>query len=397
MSRQITRRGASNVTVLLAVSYLCFSLLLGIILLLTTSGAFVLAHAPFYVLTLVLALIPTFACRALFVEVVPAKRLGVLVNRGDTFKDLLLPGSYFIMPGSERIKELLTLEPALVQLPVLGLRASDGEIAPLVVIFSWRVQDTILSALSGAYPQQVQDMIVGGPRRMEQEARTRLEAALRRCVARYSVSKLETLLADRVLAVFEQEVQQEANTLLNPLGLEVAHVELIGLIKPRSSASSGSKASAAASEAQETVAAAYKKLAPLLRFQAFEVTPQHIAESAWSAYEALSGLRKTVSSLNLAFQAYSTLLLDTLDAITRQRQTTPDQQAIFQARRRTSEELNNLQATIGDLGKLLIDLELQAKLMKAPPFTLTTGEIERLLEVLAAIEQKKLSLENVYP
>jgi hypothetical protein len=393
VSRQKTRRGASNVTLLLVVSYLCFSLILGIILLLTTSGAFVLAHAPFYVLTLVLALIPTFACRALFVEAVPEKRLGVLVNQGDTFKDLLLPGSYFILPGRERIKELLTLEPALVQLPVLGLRASDGEIAPLVVIFSWRVQDTILSALSGAYPQQVQDMIVGGQRKVEQEARTRLEAGLRRYVARYSVSKLETLLADRVLTIFEQEVQQEANTLLNPLGLEVEHVELIGLIKPRSSASAGGKAS----EAQQAVAAAYKKLAPLLRFQAFDVTPQHVAESAWNAYEALSGLRKTVNSLNLALQAYSTLLLDTLDAITKQRQSTPDQQAIFQARHRTSEELNNLQATIGSLGKLLIDLELQAKLMKAPPFTLTPDEIERLLEVLAAIEQKKLSLEKVYP
>jgi hypothetical protein len=397
MSRQKSRWGASHVLLLLAISYLCFFFIPVIISLLTTSLAFVLAHAPFYVLTLVLALIPTLACRTLFVEAVPEKRLGVLVNQGDTFKDLLLPGNYFIMPGKERIKELLTLEPASVQLPVLGLQASDGEIAPQVVIFSWRVQDTIISALSGAYPQQVQDMIVGGRRKMEQEARNHLQAAMHSCALRYNASTLQNLLTSKAHHIFEREVHQEANAYLNPLGLEIERVELMSLGKAPASAPAGSKASAAADEAQKTLAAAYKKLAPLLRSQAFDVTPQQVAESAWNAYDALSGLRKTVNNLNLALQEYTALLLDTLDAISKQRQNAPDQQAIFQARQKTSEELNNLQATIGGLGKLLIDLELQAKQIKAPPFTLTPSEIERLLEVLAAIEQKKLTLEKVYP
>lgn len=397
MSRPKSRWGVSNVILLLAISYLCFFIIPIIISLLVASGAFVLAHAPFFALTLLLALIPAIACRALFVEAVPEKRLGVLVNQSDTFKDLLLPGNYFIMPGRERIKELLTLEPASVQLPVLGLRASDGEIAPQVVIFSWRVQDTLTLARSGAYPQQVQDLIAGGHRKMEQEARTHLQAALRRRASRYSVSALQTLLDDRVHHLFEQEVQQEANTSLNPLGLKIEQIEVMSLGKAQSSAPAGGKASAAASEAQKTLAETYQKLAPLLRSQALGVTPQQVAESAWNAYEALSGLRKTVNNLNAALQAYTALLFDALDAISKQHQNAPDQRAIFQARQKTSEELNTLQATIGSLGKLLIDLEMQAKQIKAPPFSLTPGEIEQLLEVLAAIEQKKLTLENIDP
>lgn len=395
MGRRKSRWRTSSFILLLAISYLCIFFIPMLMSLLVASGAFVLAHTPIFAMTLVLALVPAFACRALFVEAVPEKRLGILVNQHNTFKDLLLPGSYFLMPGRERIKELLTLEPTSVQLPVLGLRAIDGEVAPQVVIFSWRIQDKITQVLSSPH-SQLPGMIASGHRALEQEARNHLEAALRRCALNYDVSALQTLLADRVHHLFAQEVQQEANTRLNPLGLKIEHVELLGLGKAQPAAPSGGKTSAATSEAQETLAAAYQKLAPLLRSQALDVTPQHIAESAWNAYEALSGLRKTVNNLNLALQEYTVLLLDTLDAITRQRQNEPDQRAIFQARQKTSKELTNLQDIIGSLGKLLIDLELQAKLMKAPPFTLTPGEVERLLEVLAAIEQKKLTLEKVY-
>ena len=397
MGRPKSRWGASNVILLLTLSYLCFFFIPVIISLLTTSLAFVLAHAPFFLMTLVLALVPTIACRAAFVEEVPEKRLGVLVNRSDGLKGLLPPGNYFIMPGRERIKELLSLEPASVQMPVLGLRASDGEIVPQVVVFSWRIQDTIIEALSGPYPQQVQGMIAGGHRKLEQEARSHLQTALRQCASRYSVSTLQTLLADPVNHLFEREVQQEANTLLNPLGLEIEQIELLSLVKERSSAPARARASTAADEAQKTLAAAYKKLAPLLRSQTFDATPRQVAESAWNAYETLSKLRSNVRSLSSVLQAYTTLLFDTLDAIAKQKQNVPDQQAIFQAREKTSEELNNLQAIIGELGKLLINLELQAKLIKAPPFTLTPSEIERLLEVLQAIEQKTLTLEKVYP
>jgi|SRR5579885_1676019 len=396
MGRPKSRWRTSNFILLLAISYLCLFFIPILFSLLVTSGAFVLAHAPLFAMTLVLALIPAFACRLLFVETVPEKRLGILVNQHNTFKDLLLPGSYFIMPGRERIKELLTLEPTSVQLPVLGLRASDGEVAPQVVIFSWRIQDKITQVLSSPH-SQAPGMIASGHRTLEQAARNHLEAALRRCALNYDVSALHTLLADRVHYLFEQEVQQEANTRLNSLGLKIEHVELIGLVKAQSAALSGGKASAVTSEAQKTLAAAYQKLAPLLRSQTLDVTPQHVAESAWNAYEALSGLRKTVNNLTLALQEYTALLFDTLDALSKQRQNAPDQQAIFLARQKTSKELTNLQDTIGGLGKLLIDLELQAKRMKTPPFTLTPGEVERLLEVLAAIEQKKLTLEKVYP
>ncbi|HEX6779625.1 MAG TPA: hypothetical protein VF099_15565, partial [Ktedonobacterales bacterium] len=66
-------------------------------------------------------------------------------------------------------------------------------------------------------------------------------------------------------------------------------------------------------------------------------------------------------------------------------------------RQKTNEELNTLQATIGELGKLLIELELQAKQIKAPAASLTPDEVKQVLEVLQAIEQKALTLEQAAP
>ena len=395
MGRQKSRWGARNVIALLALSYLCLFFIPVAIALLTMPLAFVLARTPLLVLALALALVPTIACRALFVEGVPEKRLGMLVNRRGEFKALLPPGNYFIMPGRERIKDVLSLEPASVQMPALGLQASDGEIAPLVVIFSWRVQDSIIQALSGPYPQQVQGLIAGGPRKLEQEARSHLRAALRQCIARYSVSALQSMLAETVDHRFEQKVQQEANTLLNPLGLEIEQIDLLSVGKAEPGAPADGKAGAAADWAQHILAEAYKKLDPLLRSSLFDGTPQQVRENAWNAYETLLKLRKNVRVLSAAVQAYTTLLFDTLSASAKQQQ--PDQRAIFQARQKTSEELNNLQTVIGELGKRLIELELQAKQIKAPPVPLTPDEIKQVLAVLEAIEQKTLTLEQPAP
>lgn len=397
MGRPKSRWGASSVILLLTLSYLCFFVIPIIFSLLTAPLAFVLARAPFFALAFVLALVPTIACRALFVEEVPEKHLGVLVNQSDTFKALLPPGKYFLMPGKERIKNLLSLEPASVQMPVLGLQASDGEITPPVIIFSWRIQNTIIQALSGPHQQQVQGLIAGGHRALEQETRGYLQAALRHCVARYSVSALQTLLADSVTHRFEHEVQRKANTLLNPLGLEIDQIELINVVKAQSAAPTRDKASTAASAAQQILAEAYTKLDLLLRAHVLDEMPRRVAEDAWNAYETLIKLRKNARSLSAAIQAYTTLLFDALDASAKQQQGAPDQQVISQARQKTNEELNALQATIGELGKLLIEVELQAKQIKAPAASLTPDEIEQVLEVLRAIEQKALMLEQAAP
>lgn len=397
MARQTSRWGAGTLFLLLSISYLCFFLLPVLFSLLAFSINFVLAHAPFFAFTLVFALVPTIVCRLFFVEKVPEKMLGVLINRRDAFKALLTPGNYLMLPGRERIKELLSLEPSPMQLPVLRVKASDGEVPPPVIICVWRIHEDISQALSGSFPQQVQGMLLAGQRKMEQTVRDHIEVVVRQCVLQRTISQLQVDLADTIKRPFERKILQEVNARLQTLGLTIDQIEWLGDVTPGKPRASAGKASKAAENARALIAAALYKLNALLNPAMPGSAFQDITQGAGASYQLLEQVRADVQQGGAALQTYSSSMLDTLGALAQHSTQQPDLQAANQARKALADQLTTLQKDIDKLGEALLQLDLRAKQLPRPPFGLAPSEREVLLEVLQAIEQKTLTLEKLYP
>jgi Tfp pilus assembly protein PilO len=396
MARPKSRWGAGTLLLLLSLSYLCFFLIPILFSLIIFSITFVLAHAPFFALSLVFALVPTIVCRLFFVEKVPEKMLGVLVNRRDAFKALLTPGNYLVLPGRERIKELLSLEPSTMQVPVLRLKASDGEIPPPVIICVWRIHKDISQTLSGPSRQQIQGMLLAGQRKMEQTVRDHIEVVLRQLARQRTISELQADLADTIQHAFEQEVLQAANTMLRTIGLTVDQIEWLGAVTASKPAAAG-KASKATENARALVAAALQKLNALLIPARPGSPSQSVIQGALASYQTLGQVRGDLQALAAALQTYASSMLDALDALARHSTQQPELQAAHQARKALVDQLTTLQKDVDTLGEALLQLDLRAKQLPASPFGLTPGEREVLLEVLQAIEQKTLTLEKLYP
>ncbi len=396
MARHKTPWRARHTLLLFIACYLCLFFVPVFFSILNHSLAFVLAHAPFFFSTFLLALLPAIGIRRIFVETIQPKRLGVLVDRHGNFKALLPPHRYFIFRGWELVKELLSLEPIATQMPVLGLKASNGDVGPQVVIFTWRVRADVQQLLAGPHQQQITSMAMAGSQQRERSIKAYLELAIKQRMLQRTISQLETELADKINRPFEQDVLATVNPLLEREGLVIDTLELIGTIAPPTRAASGAPGQAAEA-ARKQLAEARKKLQALLNPPTPDTTAQEVTQRAWAAYQKTSQVRKDIHDLSAALHAYMKAISDVLDPLIQQAQPRPKMAPIDKARKNAFDRLQKLQEHVGNLGSHLIYLEQQAKRIKAPPFGLTPTESQRLLEVLEAIERKMITLEKLYP
>lgn len=358
------------------------------------SLAFVIRSTPLFSMTTIFALLLATLFRLQFVAEVPQKTLGVLVDHNGAFKSLLPPGQYWIKPRAERIKACLSLEPTSTQMPLLKLRASDGEVPALVVIIIWRVRADMADLLLGQHGPAVQRMAMKSHQQREQFVRGAVTLTIRQQIQQRTILQAEADLADTLGRPLQTAAVKLLSSYLLSVGLEVDQIELVGA--PASAApKAGAAPSTSAQEARKLLAEVQRKLKPVLRPPTPPITPQQVAQYAWQAHQSAAQARSDINEISDLLNRYVAAVSDAFDPLYRQARQRPDITPVTQARQDTFARLTLLQQHVGELGKQLIALDNQARCLPAPPFDLTPTECSMLFEVLDAIERKKINLDTM--
>ncbi|HEY7357842.1 MAG TPA: hypothetical protein VH590_15295 [Ktedonobacterales bacterium] len=388
----MTRQAAS--AAILRNLILLFSLFFLVFALLSTGLAFiyqpllsVLISVPAITTFALFALILTLIIRQSSLEEVPNNTVGLVKYANGTLKTLVPAGPAWVWFGRERLSGLLSLEPVSMQAPVLGLKSGDGiELAPLVIIITWRIDAKITALLASSYRQQVMAAALESQAKRERRVRDTMAEVLRQRVAQEALADLEEYLPSMHVSSFGQDMVAEINRDLSPLGLSVDRLECIGSI------TLPTRASAAVKQIGE----ARKKLQPLLRANGADTSVVSLQDQVDALVQRARLAVQEMSAASRAIDDYVQIVIDALQQASKRAKTPADMQAVGAAQKAQSQRLTELAA---EINALLVDarkIKSASEQFSQAPTTLTREEAETLLKVLEAIEQKKVSLGSIF-
>ncbi len=346
-----------------------------------------LISVPAFTTLALFALILTIILRQSYVEQVPGNTIGVVSYANGALKTLAPAGPVWVWTGREQLSDLLSLEPVSTHAPLLGLKSGDGiELAPLVTIITWRIHSSLPTLLSTQYRQQVIEVATQSQGKRERRVRDAVAEVIGRRAAYATLRELEEQLPNMLYNGFGQAVVADINQTLTPLGLNVEKLECIGSI------TTPTKTSAAV----KTIGVVRKKLESLLSADASD-TP---AEAAPEGIEKmLSHARLAVQEMQAASRAVDDYVQAVITVMADAHQHFQTQAGIQKAgvtQKAQSQRLTELAEEINELLAAANEIKRASTQAKHADSALTSAEQDILFKVLAAIEEKKVSLESIF-
>jgi hypothetical protein len=347
-----------------------------------------LISVPTFTMLALFALIMTLIIRQNCITTVPENTIGLVTYKDGTLKTLAPPGQAWVWFGREQMNGFLSLEPVSVHMSLLGLKVSDGsDLPPLVTIITWRVHSSITTLLDTQYRQEVMQVALDSQMKRERRVRDTVAEVMSRRTAQETLMVLQDKLAHILYNEFGQDVIEEVNLYLTPYGLRVDRLECIGSIAPPTKTPTTLK----------TITTLRKKLESLLRPKAPDASLHAVQQQA---EQILEQARKSVLEMRAAVRAtdtYTQAVITTLAQAQQQLKTEADITAVSAAQTEQGKHLTTLASEINTLQEMANTLKSASEQMKHAPFDLTATEVTTLLNVLEAIEQKKLSLVGLFP
>ena len=373
---------------------LIFLLFFALLVLVTIVFAFfypsfipLLISVPAFIILAILAVLLTVILRENYVAEVPINTVGVVSYANGTLKTLAPAGPIWVWTGREQLSGLLSLEPVSTHAPLLGLKSGDGtELAPLVTIITWRIHASITTLLATQYGPQVIEVATQSQGKRERRVRDAVAGAIARRAGYATLKELEEELPNMLYNGFGQAVVAEVNQTLTPMGLNVEKLECIGSITPPTRTSAAVK----------TIGVVRKKLESLLAAEADD-TPDEAAQEGID--KVLGHARRAVQEMQAASRAvddYVQAVMNVLEHAHRHFTTQAGVQEASVAQKAQSQRLTELAEEINELLAAANEIKSASKQEKRAVAVLTSAERDMLFRVLAAIEQKQVTLGSIF-
>ncbi|HEU5369549.1 MAG TPA: hypothetical protein VFU69_13840 [Ktedonobacterales bacterium] len=389
----MTRQAAStailkNIILLFLIFFLVFALLgTGLAFLYQSLLGALFSVPAFIAFAALFALIPTLIIRQGSVEEVPRNTVGLVTSSNGTLKTLAPAGRAWVWFGRERLSGFLSLEPTSMQAPILGLKSGDGaELAPLVMLITWRIDSKITTLFSGTSHQQVKEVALESQAKRERRVREKVTEVLGRRAMQARLADLEEDMPYMHANSFGQAVILEINLDLAPIGLSVERLECIGSITTPTKAS----------VAVKRIGAARKKLENLLRAGAADTA---FADLQGQIDALLQRARLAVQGMSAASRAcndYVEIVITVLEQASKYFKTETEMKAANAAQKTQSERLTELAAELDALLESASKIKRASDHIGSQPTHLTPEEAETLFKVLEAVEQKRVSLGSIF-
>ncbi|HLW02588.1 MAG TPA: hypothetical protein VKT82_28300 [Ktedonobacterales bacterium] len=346
-----------------------------------------LISVPTFTMLAVFALLMTFILRQSCVEQVPSNTIGVVCYANGTLKTLAPAGPTWVWIGREQLSGLLSLAQVSTHAPLLGLKSGDGiELAPLVTIITWRIHGSITTLLDTQYRPLVIEVVTQSQGKRERRVRDAVAEAIGRRAMYATLKELEEELPNTLYNGFGQAVIADANETLTPMGLKVEKLECIG------SVTIPTKASAAV----KTLGVVRQKLESLL---AGDASNAPAAAAPEGIDRVLSHARLAVQEMQAASRAVDAYVQAVINVLEHAHQHFKTQAGIQEAnvaQKAQSKRLTELAAEINALLEAANEIKGNSKRARTSPAALTEAERDILFKVLAAIEEKRVSLGSIF-